>query len=406
LSLPPWLGRLVLGQPLPQPPGELNIVSGTLPSTCQTCLNGGRLILTLGERCPKQCFYCSNPSERSDRSTADDLVLRQPADAVRLAKTTPTTSLCLTGGEPTWYLDRAMDHIRRFRRTFGSAFHVHFFTGRGRLTSPTLRRLHTAGVNEIRFHASSAAEMTGVGRALEFAWDVAVEVPALPEPLAAVTLGIVEASIELGVAFVNLHELLHMQTAPFLNRMKRYQWEVEEPLYIKVPSRKRSAPGLLPGDVSCRYGMPRYAIRGSRDTGLRALELPGAGQRTAVHFCTAASKYFVQVPQRLAGRARSLARPYEQVSPESTLIHALLKTPSTQAAAALRDTLMSEAGTGPEQIRQEANLLRLHPEAALRALRRRSRLAPDAEITFCERYPAPDGSRLHPQMDFLEFPPD
>ncbi len=406
LSLPPWLGRLLLGQAPPRPPGELNIVSGTLPSTCRVCLEGGRLILTLGERCPKRCFYCSNPSERSDRSTADDFVLLDPADALRLADTTPTTSLCLTGGEPTWYLDRAFDHIRRFREAFGPGFHVHFFTGRGKLTHPVMRRLHAAGVNEIRFHVSSSAEMTGVQRALEYGWDVAVEVPALPGPLSAVTLGIVQASIEAGVGFVNLHELLHMQTAPFLRRVKRYRWELEEPLYIKVPSRKRRGPGLGPDDIACRYGMPRFAVRGSRDTALRALELPGAGKRTSVHFCTAASKYFVQVPQRLAGRARNVARPYEQVTPESTLLHVLLKASSTQSAATLRDAVVSEGGARPGQIRQEANLVRVHPEAALRVLKNRQKWAPDAEITLSERYPAPEGSTLHSEMDFLQFPPE
>jgi pyruvate formate-lyase activating enzyme-like uncharacterized protein len=368
------------------------------------CLNGGRLILTLGEQCPKQCFYCSNPTERSDRSTADDFVLRHPDHALRVANTTPTTSLCLTGGEPTWYLQRALDHVRRFRRAFGPPFHVHFFTGRGRLTRPVLRQLHAAGVNEIRFHASSAAEMTGVRRALEFPWEVAVEVPALPEPLATVTLGIVKASIEAGVAFVNLHELLYMRTESFEKRMQRHRWEVESPLHIKIPSRKQHATGLKPGDIPCRYGMPRHAIRGSRSTGLRALELPGAGERTSVHFCTAASKYFIQVPQRLAGRAQKLARQHEQVTPESTLLHMLLRAGSIPAATATRDALVSEAGARPERIRQEADLLRIHPEVALRVLKDRRKWAPDAEITFSERYPAPEGSRLHPDMDFLEFP--
>ncbi len=403
MSLPPWLGRLLLGQTLPRPPGELNIFRGTLPSTCQVCLDGGRLILTLGERCPKQCFYCSNPSERSDRSTADDFILHDPADALRVADTTPTTSLCLTGGEPTWYLDRALDHIRRFRRALGPAFHVHFFTGRGRLARPYLSQLHAAGVNEIRFHVSSTAEMTGVRRALEFQWDVAVEVPALPEPLAAVTLDIVQASIEFGVAFVNLHELLYMATRPFEKRAQRHGWEVESPLHIKIPSRKRRAPGLLPADVACRYGMPRYAIKGSKSTGLRALELPGAGERTTVHLCTAASKYFIQVPQRLAGRAAGLARPYEQVTPDSTLLHVLISTDAAASARALSETLVSGGGARPEQIRQEAHLLRMHPDAALRLLKDRRRWAPDAEITLSERYPAPEGSRLHPEMDFLEF---
>jgi pyruvate formate-lyase activating enzyme-like uncharacterized protein len=246
--------------------------------------------------------------------------------------------------------------------------------------------------------------MTGVKRALEFPWDVAVEVPALPEPLAEATLDIVAASIGLGVTFVNLHEFLYMRTAPFHRRMAKCGWELEEPIYMKVPSRKRDVPGLRPGDVACRYGMPRHAVRGSRETGLRALRLPGAGQGTSVHFCSAASKYYIQVPQREGHRARRLARPYEQVTPESTLLHILVTCASSGEAASVRRTILSSVASPPERLVQEGTTLRVHPEAALLLMRNRSRWAPEARIEFCERYPAPEGSRLNPELDFLEFP--
>ena len=53
-----------------------NVWAHFLPEGCRHCLLGGRLCLTLGERCPKNCFYCSNPMG-TDLVRADEFTIHR-----------------------------------------------------------------------------------------------------------------------------------------------------------------------------------------------------------------------------------------------------------------------------------------------------------------------------------------
>jgi len=314
-----------------------NIWAHFLPEGCRRCLLGGRLCLTIGERCNKDCFYCSNPMG-SDLTRGDEFTINCDDDLYRLIRYSDPDAVCLTGGEPTLYMDRAEHYTRLLREECGPDFHIQFFTANADMTEDQMSRIHKAGVDEIRCHLASYKEARLVERARGYDWTVAVEIPSLP--IADITDRIVDAAIELGADFVNLHELLFFEHENFQRVAKRTNLQPGEPLGRKVPY--EPVPGKVFGtDIPARLGTALRPTLGSKEKAQemmrKTLETPGS--KTAVHFCSMASKYLTQIPNRLARKARNVMRPFEDITPDGTLVSAMIRTPDEQTTTATLEKL-------------------------------------------------------------------
>ncbi len=220
---------------------ENNLWAHFLPEGCRRCLLGGRLCLTIGERCHKDCFYCSNPMG-TDLIRADEFTINSDEDLLRLVRFSDPDAVCLTGGEPTLYMDRAEHYARLLREECGPDFHIQFFTANAEMTEDQMARMHGAGVDEIRCHLASYKEAHLVERARGYDWTVAVEIPSLP--IADITDRIVDKAIELGAEFVNLHELLYFDHEDFQRVAKRTNLQPGEPLSRKIPFEAAAGEGL------------------------------------------------------------------------------------------------------------------------------------------------------------------
>ena len=174
---------------------EHNSWAHFLPEGCRRCLLGGRLCLTVGEKCPKDCFYCSNPMG-SDLVRADEFTIHSDDDLLRLVRFSAPDAVCLTGGEPTLYLDRAEHYARLLREECGPDFHIQFFTANASMTGEQMARMRRAGVDEIRCHLASHKEARLVERAREFDWTVAVEIQYAPTGTEDWTAGRVALALE------------------------------------------------------------------------------------------------------------------------------------------------------------------------------------------------------------------
>jgi pyruvate formate-lyase activating enzyme-like uncharacterized protein len=382
---------------------ENNLWAHFLPEGCRRCLLGGRLCLTLGERCPKDCFYCSNPMG-SDLVRADEFTIHNEDELVRLVRFSDPDAVCLTGGEPTLYMDRAERFARLLREECGPDFHIQFFTANAEMTEEQMARVHKAGVDEIRCHLASYKEAHLVQRARGFDWTVAVEIPSLP--IADITDRIVDQSIELGAEFVNLHELLFFEHENFQRVAKRTDLQPGEPLSRKIPY--QAPPDKVFGtDIPARFGTTLRPTLGSKEKAERmmrkTLETPGS--KTAVHFCSMASKYLTQIPNRLARKARRFRRPYEDVTPDGTLVSALITAPDEPSLVLARQKLADTFRLEDEQVARAGNLLMVPWTVALKRARF-GELAQRLEISLYERYPVPEDARMSDDGIYIEFPLD
>jgi pyruvate formate-lyase activating enzyme-like uncharacterized protein len=199
----------------------------------------------------------------------------------------------ITGGEPLLKFERVQHYIKLLKSEFGPAHHVHLYSSLAP-SENALDVLASAGLDEIRLHPpieewddfSSSRHRAALEYAKTLGLQAGVEVPAI-KPVPA----IVEALKGLG-GFLNLNEL-----------------EFSETNYDAMIAR---------GFVQLKSG---YAAFGSQEI---ALEI--ARDELPTYFCSSASKDRVQLRERLKRKARRLARPFDEVTEDGTLVFGVLES--------------------------------------------------------------------------------
>ncbi len=395
-----YLWKRLLGGHRQEIKPALNPVAGNLPEGCRRCLLGGRLCLSLGEECPKGCFYCSSAG-KGDRIQADEFTIHNDDELLRLIRIGSPDAVCLTGGEPSRYLDRAVHYAGLLRKTCGPDFHIQFFTANASFSLDDMKRVREAGVDELRFHPYSVKELPLLDRALQLDWTVAVEIPCIPK--LGITEKIVDGAIRAGVAFINLHELLFMQNESFDRVARRAGLQAGEPIQRKVPSLPHGLPAP-PGDFLARPGTTLRPTIGSRELAEQQMERARKDPKctTDIHFCSMASKFLTQVPNQMARRARALARPFEDVSPDGTLVSAVITCPDDQARALVLEFLHGELNLTDKKVLQHGGHLFVPWTVALdrTAL---NRLQAGIRVGLFERYPVPGDVMISEDGIHLEF---
>ncbi|MGZ7129924.1 MAG: radical SAM protein [Halobacteriota archaeon] len=262
---------------------------------CQLCQLGAKMVLFVTGLCNRSCYYCPLSDHRKgiDAVYANERVITKDADVLEEARSMDALGTGITGGEPLLKLNRVLDYIELLKSEFGPEHHIHLYSA---LAPPesTLEMLACAGLDEIRFHPpleewdvfSSSRYCEALEYAKELGLHAGVEIPALkPVPV------IVDALRDLG-GFLNLNEL-----------------EFSETNYVAMTSK---------GFIPLKTG---YAAFGSREVALEIVsgELP-------IYFCSSASKDRVQLRERLKRKARRLARPFDEVTDDGTLVFGVLQS--------------------------------------------------------------------------------
>jgi pyruvate formate-lyase activating enzyme-like uncharacterized protein len=358
------------------------------------------LVLSVTHLCDRGCFYCSNPTARRDVGVANDCLVRTDEDILREAAWSHSASACITGGEPLLRLQRTCRYIRMLKNTFGPLFHIHLYTSRVEATTDELIALRDAGLDEIRFHLHRPDETVGLKRALQFSWTVGIEVPAIP---GGETMAIVAAGRRLQVAFVNLNEFCLFPG--FDDMAKERGWSPLPPLFTKIPRWN----GTSPAAVAAVYGQPLVRIRGSRDLG-EQLVAEARGSHTTVHFCGAGSKYYIQLPQRLARRAGRVRWAPEEVTKKGTLLSSRIRPRDPAVRDEIAELLVTEGVAKREELlapRDADYVIAPWPTGLAVAKGSRSRRAPweDVTVELFERYPLPPGVEPAPHSGVYAFPP-
>lgn len=307
-----------------------NTFGGAPPRGCIYCDKGSKLVVYITGLCPHRCFYCPLSEERKDR----DVVFANEAradgleDILREARRMRALGAGITGGDPLLKLKRVVEVVEALKGEFGKDFHVHLYNA-GLYPPGHFHKISEAGVDEVRFHPpvemwKHFAEEKGdtpeyvkrymemIETAKDCGMDVGMEIPSIPGEERGM-LAIVHYAHRAGLGFVNINELeiSHTNADEMLRR------------------------GLLPLEDSA-------AVEGSRESALsvikEALSSPGWGEGAPVlHFCSAYYKDAVQLRERLKRTAENVARDFEVVSEDGTLLLGLIEDIGEEEAMELAE---------------------------------------------------------------------
>lgn len=334
--------------------------SGALPKGCVHCKSGRKLVLFVTGKCFQNCVYCPLSIEKrgKDFVWADELRVDADEDVIYEAEMIDAVGAGITGGEPALAIARVQHYVGLLKSRF-RYFHVHLYT-----TTTVCEHIHAfeeAGIDELRFHVPPRfwgnLERSPYKKVIESAlrtdMHVGIEIPVLPNKESELC-ALVETAFNLGVEFVNLNELEFSET----------NWESLRRLKYRTVD-----------DVSS-------AAKGSAELALKILK-QFSGER--VHYCSASFKDAVQLRNRLLHRAKNVAKDYDVITEEGTLLRGLIYTdmPEKMRRKIIREF---EVPKSMVEIEPKKGIVLIHPGVLTEIAKHLN-----ASCYIVEIYPTADG---------------
>ena len=262
---------------------------------CELCQLGAKMVLFVTGLCYRSCFYCPLSEHRKGKDAvyANERFVKCDTDLIVEARSMDALGTGITGGEPLLALARVLHYMKLLKSEFGPQHHIHLYSSLAP-SGHTLRVLARAGLDEIRIHPpieewdnfASSQYCEALKYAKTLGLEAGVEIPAI-KPVPAILNALKEVS-----GFLNLNEL-----------------EFSETNYKAM-----TAAGFVPVESG-------YAAVGSRKM---ADEI--ANDEVPTYFCPSASKDSVQLRERFKRKARRLARPFDEVTQDGTLVFAVVES--------------------------------------------------------------------------------
>jgi pyruvate formate-lyase activating enzyme-like uncharacterized protein len=281
-----------------------------LSPACKMCKKGSKIVILITGLCSAKCFYCPLSARKlgKDRIFANEWELENEKDTEKLiteAEYIEATGAGITGGDPLIVWKRTKKYISILKDTFGPNFHIHLYTS-GLKNNEHVKDLFSAGLDEIRYHPASenwsdmdnSPIVTSIKNALKIDIDVAVEIPVIPG-MEDEIFSLIKWANEIGVKWVNLNELEYSETnAKILN---------DKGFAVK-------------NDISA-------AVKGSQETAYNVINrISEMDYDIGVHYCSSSFKDATQLRNRIKRRAKNVARNYEVITDEGTLLKGVIYT--------------------------------------------------------------------------------
>ena len=279
-----------------------------LSPACRMCAKGSKLVVLITGLCPAKCFYCPLSFEKGgkDRIFADEWELNNEKDTkklIREAEYIEATGAGITGGDPLVVWQRTKKYISLLKKTFGEDFHIHLYTS-GLKNGSHIDELVSAGLDEIRFHPmpsywveiKNSPIVSAIKNALKTDVDVAFEIPAIPN-MEREMFSLIKWADDNGFSWVNLNELEYSERNCDALSLRSY---------------------VVKDDISA-------AVKGSQETALKVLGMAADENfKVGVHYCSSSFKDGIQLRNRIMRRANNVAREYEIISDDGTLIKGVI----------------------------------------------------------------------------------
>lgn len=279
-----------------------------LSPACRMCAKGKKMVVLVTGLCSTKCFYCPLSFKKggTDRIFADEWELTNEKDIKKLiseAENIEATGAGITGGDPLLVWERVQTYITLLKKTFGEQFNIHLYTTALK-NGNHLTDFVAAGLDEVRFHPlpNTWDAMTrspikkSIKTMVDSPADVAIEIPVLPR-MEKEILSLISWADEHGLQWINLNELEFSERNCDAFRTHGY---------------------VVKSDVSA-------AAKGSEQTALRILKkIQTKDLDVGVHYCSVSFKDGVQLKNRIKRRAQHIARPYDVITKEGTLMKGVI----------------------------------------------------------------------------------
>jgi len=272
---------------------------GKLPKGCSMCIRGEKLVLFVTGLCPNKCFFCPISEQKCGKDVvyANEWKIAKEKDILEEARLTKAKGAGVTGGDPLVKLDRVVHYIKLLKKKFGKKFHIHLYTPLTLVNEARLKKLYSAGLDEIRFHPmlDRPDEWIRILLARKFKWDVGVEIPVIP--------GKKRQTVRL-IDFINFINFVE-PTVDFLNLNELEISDTNANQLIQKGFKQKS-------DLS-------YAVKGSQELAKELLNYIKKSKLN-VHYCTAQTKDKAQLSRRIKRRALNVAKKFDFVTKDGTLV--------------------------------------------------------------------------------------
>jgi len=281
-----------------------------LSPACKMCSRGSKMVVLITGLCPANCFYCPLSSKKlgKDRIFANEWELENEKDTKKLIKEaeyTDAKGAGITGGDPLVVWKRTKNYISFLKKKFGSDFHIHLYTS-GVKNGEHVEDLISAGLDEIRFHPlpkhwakmEKSPSLSSIKKALETDADVAIEIPAIPGKEKEI-FSLIKWANSTGIKWVNLNELEFSETNA--EELNNRGFAVKD-------------------DISA-------AVKGSQESALRIIKrISNEDFKIGVHYCSSSFKDGIQLRNRIKRRAKNIAKEYEIITEDGTLLKGVIYT--------------------------------------------------------------------------------
>ncbi len=271
--------------------------TGELAKGCIYCSHGSKMVLLVTGLCNARCFYCplSEKKKNKDVIYADELLVKSDDDIIMEAELIEAEGTGITGGDPLAKPERTAYYIKMLKDYFGREHHIHLYTAT--FSMGKIKKVIEAGLDEIRFHPVwqlwNKIEKTKFKEVIKsINIDVGMEIPVIPH-LKEETKHLLQTVDKYGLDFINLNELEFSYTN--VNELSKYGY-------------------VAKNDVSS-------AVKGSEEM---AYEILDWGIETPLHYCSASFKDAIQLRKRIERRARNVAKKYEFITEEGTLLKGVI----------------------------------------------------------------------------------
>jgi len=267
---------------------------GTLPKGCQYCVRGEKEVIFVTGICPRQpaCYFCpvSDLKFGKDVIYANEMPVSDLKEIIHEAKLCGSRGAGLTGGDPLSCLDRTIEIIKMIKKEFGKEFHMHLYTSLNLVNEAVIKQLEDAGLDEIRFHLSLEDNVLWERLSVKTSMAKGVEIPVIPgkEKQTKALIDFIAGK----VSFLNLNEL-----------------EISDTNVNKLYERGF----IAKNDIS-------YAVKGSEEMALELMDYCLKNTSLDVHYCTVSLKDSVQLPKRIARRAKNVKKKFDLLTKENTLV--------------------------------------------------------------------------------------
>jgi hypothetical protein len=236
---------------------------------------------------------------------ANEMEAKKDSEILKEAKLIDARGAGITGGEPIVVFDKTLHYIDLLKFKFGQDFHIHMYTAYP-IDKGRMKKLCDHELDEIRFHFFDE-NWDVIKNALEFNWDVGIEIPVIPEYEERIKKLLLKAD-KLGVKFINLNELEFSERNETILLGKNYEIKGNAPT----------------------------AVKGSEEIAKELLKFSEKNlKKTSVHYCSAMTKNVFQLKNRWKRRANNIKEDYEKVDEDGLIQKCIIEVEDKESVSLL-----------------------------------------------------------------------